>query len=71
MGEINTKTVTAKVKKTFDGHDGSNRLFKSAESVMENSLSGMDSGRSTERGKMRIVKTIVLNGKSFNVVDFC
>tara|TARA_B100001079_G_scaffold224057_1_gene200754 strand:- start:461 stop:676 length:216 start_codon:yes stop_codon:yes gene_type:complete len=70
MGEINTKTVTAKVKKTFDGHDGSNRLFKSAESVMENSLSGMDSGRSTERGKMRIVKTIVLNGKSFNVVDF-
>ena len=70
MGEINTKTVTAKVKKTFDGHDGSNRLFKSAESVMENSLSGMDSGRSTERGTMRIVKTIVLNGKSFNVVDF-
>ena len=70
MGEVNTKTVTAKVKKTFDGHDGSNRLFKSAESMMENSLSGMDSGRSTERGKMRIVKTIVLNGKSFNVVDF-
>ena len=63
MGEINTKTVTAKVKKTFDGHDGSNRLFKSAESMM-------DSGRSTERGKLRIVKTIILNGKSFNVVDF-
>jgi len=63
MGELNTKTVTAKVKKTFDGHDGSNRLFKSAESMM-------DSGRSTERGKVRIVKTIVLNGKTFNVVDF-
>ena len=63
MGEINTKTVTSKVKKTFDGHDGSNRLFKSAESMM-------DSGRSTERGKLRIVKTIVLNGKTFNVVDF-
>ena len=63
MGEINTKKVTAKVKKTYDGHDGSNRLFKSAESMM-------DSGRSTERGKMKVVKTIILNGKKFNVVDF-
>ncbi len=70
MGTVNTTKVTSKVKKTFEGHNGSNRLFKSAESVMENSSSGMDSGRSTERGKMRIVKTIVLNGKSFNVVDF-
>ena len=64
MGEINTKTVTAKVKKTFDGHDGSNRLFKSAESMMDSTHYKM------ERPKMRIVKTIVLNGKSFNVVDF-
>ena len=63
MGTVNTTKITSKVKKTFEGHNGSNRLFKSAESMM-------DSGRSTERGKMRIVKTIVLNGKSFNVVDF-
>ena len=63
MGTVNTTTVTAKVKKTFDGHDGSNRLFESAESMM-------DSGRSMERDKLRIVKTIVLNGKKFNVVDF-
>ena len=63
MGSVNTTTVTAKVKKTFDGHDGSNRLFESGESMF-------DSGRSVERGKMKVVKTIILNGKKFNVVDF-
>ena len=63
MVELNTKTTTAKVKKTFDGHDGSNRFFESGESMF-------DSGRSVERNKMRVVKTIILNGKSFNVVDF-
>ena len=63
MGAVNTTKVTSKVKKTFEGHDGSNRLFESGESMF-------DSGRSVERGKMRIVKTIILNGKSFNVVDF-
>ena len=63
MGELNTKTTTAKVKKTFDGHDGSNRFFESGESMF-------DSGRSVERNKMRVVQTIILNGKSFNVVDF-
>ncbi len=63
MGELNTKTVTAKVKRTFEGHDGSNRLFRSGESMF-------DSGRSAERGRMRVVKTIILNGKKFNVVDF-
>ena len=63
MGTVNTKTVTSKVKKTFDGHDGSNRLFESGESMF-------DSGRSVERGKMKVVKTIILNGKKFNVVDF-
>jgi|TARA_Y100000034_G_scaffold93322_1_gene112929 hypothetical protein len=63
MGAVNTTKVTSKVKKTFEGHNGSNRLFESGESMF-------DSGRSVERGKMRIVKTIILNGKSFNVVDF-
>jgi len=63
MGSVNTTTVTSKVKKTFDGHDGSNRLFESGESMF-------DSGRSVERGKMKVVKTIILNGKKFNVVDF-
>ena len=63
MGALNTKTTTAKVKKTFDGHDGSNRFFESGESMF-------DSGRSVERNKMRVVQTIILNGKSFNVVDF-
>ena len=63
MGAVNTTKVTSKVKKTFEGHNGSNRLFKSGESMF-------DSGRSVERGKMRIVKTVVLNGKTFNVVDF-
>ena len=63
MGKLNTTSCTAKVKKTFEGHDGSNRLFESGESMF-------DSGRSSERNKMRVVKTIILNGKSFNVVDF-
>ena len=63
MGEVNTKTPTAKVKKPFEGHDGSNRFFESGESMF-------DSGRSVERNKMRVVKTIILNGKTFNVVDF-
>ncbi len=63
MGAVNTTKVTSKVKKSFEGHNGSNRLFESGESMF-------DSGRSVERGKMRIVKTIILNGKSFNVVDF-
>ena len=63
MGTVNTTTCTAKVKKTFDEHDGSNRFYESAESMF-------DSGRSVERSKLRIVKTIILNGKKFNVVDF-
>ena len=63
MGTVNTTKITSKVKKTFEGHNGSNRLFESGESMF-------DSGRSVERNKMRVVKTIILNGKSFNVVDF-
>ena len=63
MGSVNTTKCTAKVKKTFEGHNGSNRLFESGESMF-------DSGRSVERGKMKVVKTIILNGKKFNVVDF-
>ena len=63
MGTVNTTTVTSKVKKTFEGHNGSNRLFESGESMF-------DSGRSSERNKMKVVKTIILNGKKFNVVDF-
>ena len=61
MGALNTKTTTAKVKKTFDGHDGSNRFFESGESMF-------DSGRSVARNKMRVGKTIIINGKSIKVV---
>ena len=54
-----TSKIRVKESKSVD----SNRRMFSVES-------DIDSGRSIERGKMRIVKTVVLNGKTFNVVAF-
>ena len=39
-------------------------------SVVPKQERDFDKGRSSEPNKLRIVKTIILNGKKFNVVDF-
>ena len=58
---LNTSVITSK---------GSSKKNYGLGDDMSKSESDFDSGYSVTRNNMRVVKTIQLNGKLFNVVDF-
>jgi hypothetical protein len=58
---LNTSVITSK---------GSSKRSSLGDDGMSKVESDFDSGHTVNRNSIRVVKTIELNGKLFNVVDF-